>query len=379
MGELPESTVKLFWIVLLAGCAVAQAQISTSGALTLLGRTTVTRTQWVADTNAPTVAVTNQASYLQTNANLITISGTASDNVGIASITWTNSRGYSGIASGTTNWSVAAASLVAGTNIFTITARDAAANIATATVTANVTNVLLVGLYLPFESGATGAAPTPLMMTNLSKGSLGEWSVSQNGSNYATITTNETPLRSLVNVGGTIYDDNGSTRGIGFRLDQLTNYVQVNFTGSYTSVAACAWMTFASLGGSFQTIDYMQFADAGGKFAVMQTGGGLGIHPHANTNSITTVGSDITTNAPGVTYFVGYTFTMGSPGTVTGYIYATDGSFFGTSSCLSDAGPMVNFRFGRVDAHLGIQPPSTSVVYFDDVMVFTNGVQVLGP
>ena len=55
----------------------------------------------------PTVTITtptNLATYTVTTTPLV-LGGTASDNVGVTQVTWTNDRGGSGTASGTTNWS----------------------------------------------------------------------------------------------------------------------------------------------------------------------------------------------------------------------------------------------------------------------------------
>ena len=62
----------------------------------------------------------------------ITLTGTASDNVAVASVTWVNDRGGSGTAQGTTSWTAANISLQEGVNVITITATDAAGNSGTA-------------------------------------------------------------------------------------------------------------------------------------------------------------------------------------------------------------------------------------------------------
>ena len=84
----------------------------------------------IIDTIAPTVAITSPttAGTYDTADALITISGNASDNVGVTSVTWANSAGGSGTASGTESWSISDISLVEGENIVTVTAADAAGN-----------------------------------------------------------------------------------------------------------------------------------------------------------------------------------------------------------------------------------------------------------
>jgi hypothetical protein len=61
--------------------------------------------------------------------------GTASDNVGVVSVTWASSRGGSGAAFGTSSWVTGPIDLSMGDNVITITATDAAGNVRTATLT----------------------------------------------------------------------------------------------------------------------------------------------------------------------------------------------------------------------------------------------------
>jgi len=94
------------------------------------------------DTTAPAVSIispTGSGSY-STTSTTVSLSGTASDNVGVASVTWSNlGNGTSGSASGTSGWSIASITLVQGPNQITVTAHDAAGNTkgATLTVTSN--------------------------------------------------------------------------------------------------------------------------------------------------------------------------------------------------------------------------------------------------
>jgi hypothetical protein len=60
-------------------------------------------------------------------------SGTASDNVGVATVTWSTNTGSSGMASGTIQWS-ASIPLLEGFNSVTIRATDAAGNTASRSV-----------------------------------------------------------------------------------------------------------------------------------------------------------------------------------------------------------------------------------------------------
>ena len=81
------------------------------------------------DTVAPTLAILSPASTsLLTYAATISLRGTASDNVGVVEVTWSDSTGASGRAQGTTYWSTPDLPLREGTNTLTIRARDAAGN-----------------------------------------------------------------------------------------------------------------------------------------------------------------------------------------------------------------------------------------------------------
>jgi hypothetical protein len=93
------------------------------------------------DTTAPVVTITSPTSQptYGTTAGTLNFSGTASDNIGVSQVTWSNDRGGSGTASGTTSWSVVGAVLQSGVNIITVTARDGANNSSTDTITVTYT------------------------------------------------------------------------------------------------------------------------------------------------------------------------------------------------------------------------------------------------
>src|SRR5262249_60241037 len=98
---------------------------------------TATLTVTAVDAMAPTVVITSptSASTYTTTSNVLTLGGTAADNVGITQVTWANSQGGSGPATGTTNWTTTGIPLRRGTNVLTVTAQDAAGNTVTATLT----------------------------------------------------------------------------------------------------------------------------------------------------------------------------------------------------------------------------------------------------
>jgi outer membrane protein assembly factor BamB len=85
------------------------------------------------DTQSPSVTITaptSEATYA-TNQSTVDLSGTASDDEGVTSVTWANvsvATGASGNCTGTTSWSVSGITLQAQDNLIVITASDAANN-----------------------------------------------------------------------------------------------------------------------------------------------------------------------------------------------------------------------------------------------------------
>jgi hypothetical protein len=64
---------------------------------------------------------------MSTTASSVTISGTASDSVGVAAVTWATNTGQSGTATGTSNWTATIPMLV-GSNAVIIYAKGTAGN-----------------------------------------------------------------------------------------------------------------------------------------------------------------------------------------------------------------------------------------------------------
>ena len=80
------------------------------------------------DTTPPSLAILSPGSSIASAyASTIAISGSASDNVAVTSVTWSTSNGDSGAATGTTSWS-AVVTLLSGNNVVTVRAHDAAGN-----------------------------------------------------------------------------------------------------------------------------------------------------------------------------------------------------------------------------------------------------------
>ncbi|OPY33227.1 MAG: Y_Y_Y domain protein [Methanomassiliicoccales archaeon PtaU1.Bin124] len=79
------------------------------------------------DVTAPSISITSPSSSgsYSTYSSTVTVSGTASDDIGVTSVTWTNDRGGSGTATGTGSWSTGSITLQTGDNVITATAHDA--------------------------------------------------------------------------------------------------------------------------------------------------------------------------------------------------------------------------------------------------------------
>lgn len=92
------------------------------------------------DTTKPTVTIASPATGSSTGNASISLSGTATDDVGVTNVIWRNSTsGANGSATGTSSWSVSSVPLQNGANSLVVTARDAAGNTATAQVTVTYT------------------------------------------------------------------------------------------------------------------------------------------------------------------------------------------------------------------------------------------------
>ncbi len=91
------------------------------------------------DTTPPTISITvpTTGALYSTNVSSINLGGSASDNVGVTQVTWSNNRGGSGSATGITTWSITGIALQSGTNVITVTAYDAAGNTGQATLSVN--------------------------------------------------------------------------------------------------------------------------------------------------------------------------------------------------------------------------------------------------
>lgn len=111
------------------------------------------------DTTAPTIAITSptNATTFTTSISPLTLSGTASDNTAVFLVRWSNDRGGSGVAGGTTSWTVPNIALQNGPNNLTVTAWDVRGNAASAKLLVNFnTQQIITTLAGNGQTGGTG-------------------------------------------------------------------------------------------------------------------------------------------------------------------------------------------------------------------------------
>ena len=152
----------------------------------------------IADTVAPAIAMispTSGATY-ETNVSALDISGTASDNVGVTSVTWFSSGSGSGTAIGTETWSISNIELVEGNNIITIWAKDAAGNENGATLKVTCTPPQPT----PVISDLTAASGTAYeVVAGLDNGSKAYVDSNSTYSNLPNVLKNATYIRTSIN------------------------------------------------------------------------------------------------------------------------------------------------------------------------------------
>jgi predicted xylose isomerase-like sugar epimerase len=209
----------------------------------------LTVTYTAPDTTAPSVSIaspTAGSTYATASANM-PLGGSASDNVGVTQVNWVNDRGGSGIASGTTNWSVSAVALQSGTNIITVTARDAAGNQSTDTLTVTYTPpdtaVPTVSILGPTSASSYAAASSALTLGGTASDNLGvtavTWANDRGGSGFTSGTTSwsvaSVTLQTGTNVITVTAQDAAGNKG--------TDVLTVTYSAPDTSAPAVIIMT----------------------------------------------------------------------------------------------------------------------------------------
>jgi len=231
--------------------ATATANVSFMAAGDTLSRI-VTGTGSGTDTAAPTVTITTPtASATYTTSNpLLTLGGTASDNVGVTQVTWANSQGGSGTASGTTSWTASGIVLQFGTNVLTVTARDAAGNTATDSLTVTLTDTTQpsVTITTPTAS-ATYTTSNPLLtLGGTASDNVGvtqvTWANNRGGSGTASGTTSWTASGIVLQLGSNVLTVTARDAAGNTRTDSLTVTLTDATSPTVTITAPTADPTF---------------------------------------------------------------------------------------------------------------------------------------
>jgi hypothetical protein len=208
---------------------------------------TVTYSVPVADTTAPTVTITGPTtgtSYTSSSSSM-TISGTASDNVGVTQVSWVTNYGVSGTASGTTNWTASGIALRSGSNIVTVTARDAAGNTNTDVLTVNYatttgdTTAPTITIAGPTTASSYTTTKNVVTLGGTASDNKGvtavTWSNNRGGSGFSSGTTSwsvpSVPLQGGTNVITVTAQDAGGNKG----TDTLTVTYSPAFSVTITS------------------------------------------------------------------------------------------------------------------------------------------------
>lgn len=196
------------------------------------------------DTIAPTIAIaapTSASNYASSTAS-ITVGGNAADNVSVTQVSWSNSLGGSGAASGTTNWSVAGIALQAGTNVITVTARDAGNNTASDTINVSYNDTAPPSIVStsPLD-GATGVSTATVVTATFSEpldastvtastfsiaGVTGTVNFSGNAASFrptATLASNTTFTATIVGGAGGVRDLAGNPLATSYSWSFTTN------------------------------------------------------------------------------------------------------------------------------------------------------------
>ena len=93
------------------------------------------------DVGKPTIAITSPTSNTaySTTSPLLSLGGSATDDIGVVRVSWVNDRGGGGVATGTNAWTIANIQLASGVNNITVTAEDGNGNLATDTIAVTAT------------------------------------------------------------------------------------------------------------------------------------------------------------------------------------------------------------------------------------------------
>jgi hypothetical protein len=203
---------RVTWVNARGGSGTATGTTSWSAAIPLQAgenRISVTAVGTSGGTTAKSIVVTYLASGTpvtlnivaptagrQVSSNTVAVAGTAAHSSGIARVTWTNARGGSGTASGTTNWS-ATVPLLSGDNVITVTAVATGGGTISRTVSVNFrpTDTTAPSLIIQTPgSSAVASTSSALIATGVASDNVAvtevTWQTSTGGAGTAQGTSN---------------------------------------------------------------------------------------------------------------------------------------------------------------------------------------------
>ena len=154
------------------------------------------------DTIIPTIIITTptSSSTYTTTSSTMSMDGTAFDNAsGISSVTWSNSKGGNGTATGTTSWSVSSITLSSGDNTITVTAKDNAGNTGTDAIAVTYSGGVVSS---PTPTSTPSPKPTPKTSPSPTKTPA----ITPVVTAHPTPTPSPTPIRGKGVVLGFVYD-----------------------------------------------------------------------------------------------------------------------------------------------------------------------------
>lgn len=302
------------------------------------------------DTTPPVVTVTSPTSNpaYATSSSRLDIAGTASDNVSVAAVTWSNNRGGSGRATGTTSWSVTGITLWPGSNVLTVTASDYAENTSSDTLTVDYSFPVPILNSISPSSGSAGGSGFVLTASgsNFVSTSVVQWNGASRTTTYVNSGTLQasigaadiaTPTTARITVytpppgGGTsggidltVYrpctytiDPTGRSHGPGAETGTVTITTQAGCSWLATSGAAWAVITSGASGSGSGTVSYAVAANpapqsrvatlviAGQEFAVMQAGAVLPVISSLQPAQVTAGGPAFALTLSGSNFAVG--------------------------------------------------------------------------
>lgn len=117
----------------------------------------------ITDRARPSIRITSPttSSSYSTSTALLTVAGVASDDIGVTRVTWSNSRGGKGTATGTSNWSVSNIKLLTGTNTIYVRAYDARGRSRTAQLAVTYSVPVVAPAPEPTPTTSTTTSPEP--------------------------------------------------------------------------------------------------------------------------------------------------------------------------------------------------------------------------